>query len=184
MEETTMADLTRNQKGSMGLAGLSILGCFLPFVSISAIIVGTLSVSASQGDGIFVIISAAILLFLQFTGTSPRNKRGATLVIGLICLLLTVLMFISVQDIIYEANYECEGYCYASYGIGAYIMLLSSAGLVLLGIMKDPEVLPEVELPKDAFTANITYCPNPNCGKQNKRTDKFCGSCGTELKPS
>lgn len=175
-----MGELTQKEKISTGLAAVLVVACFLPWINITTLF-GSISFTPGfEGDGLIIILLAVALLIVELVVQSHKSKRYTTLIIGVLCLGIFGLDFLSAEEIAEELT--MEGIAYVDLGFGLILGLVASFLLVLLGLTSDKEV-PEEFIAPDAITANVTYCPNPNCGKQNKRTDRFCFSCGTELTP-
>jgi len=122
---------------------LIALGSFLPWTTVSAVFVGTVSSSGIQGggDGIFtVVLGIALVLIGVMVAVGSRNSKGLSIVAGLLTvptLLIAILDYSEAHDRVTHLTAETS-LATASVGAGLWTVIVGTAlailgALVLLG---------------------------------------------------
>lgn len=119
-----------------GLMILVIVGCFLPYVTISASAYGyTYSESINYiyaadtvKDGVYVIIC----LIAAFTSLKKKKFKGTLIGLG-IALGVFIYDFIDVQNLI--SDYDYYGMVDISYGIGFYLVAIGLVGSLIMAFI-------------------------------------------------
>lgn len=125
---------------SMILVFLIIIGCILPFASITTEKMGIVSLSgfAAEGAGLTYSILAAILLVLiPWTGSNLRRKKVVLIGFG------AIFLGLAAGVIRYYIRMPMDPYGYgedewgnvlaAELGIGLYLVMIISLGLLIIG---------------------------------------------------
>jgi len=138
-----MGKLSQNEKISMVLAGVLILSIFAPWVDSTHAITGDLYGYQFIGFlGVFAVVHFVILISAKETG----YKRWSMVIAGALCLGVVLSAFPTMESEIARMNRDLV-YGHAGHGIGLYLALSASIGLVLLGLLsKEPkkdEALPK-----------------------------------------
>jgi hypothetical protein len=162
---------------------LIIVGSFLPWISLSAAFVGTISRSGIEGggDGIVTAVAGGILITLAWRlYTAPKEARPPSIVGCLIGLALLAFLFgLEYPDLSARvAKAQEGGLAVASIGIGFYVM---AAGAVL-ALLNPAIPMQRLSEPDDAPPAQPYWRPCPRCGAwMNWTAARFCGACGLDL---
>jgi hypothetical protein len=123
-------------------AALLGLGAFLPWVTVSAPLFGSVSISGIQGDGQITGLIAALFLILALIrkGTPGRMFFPFALAGGVLALFVAASKFSTIGAAIEEFQ---EGY--AAVGVGVYLSVFAALLLCAGGLMKTPgKPLPEM----------------------------------------
>ena len=157
-----------------------IISTLLPWASLRTIF-GTVSVTGVEGDGIFILILGGIMSLLTFFSNRLATRKASSLVIGILCGLITVIDFASVSRLVGEST----SYVQVTHGFGLYLAILCSAGLIILGIVKDKEILARnvnhIETPISSNISVGSSISCPSCGATSTSTSMYCAECGATL---
>ena len=156
-----MKDETKKIVGIIGLI-LAIIGCFLPFASVSFI--GTINVNYLHGDGKIILILLIIgALFFAL------NVRGITATGCVISLMIVGYDTYQLYNLISENEYGSL----ASLGIGPILIIIGCVATIF-GCITEKEK--KVELKETV--ENIKFCPS--CGTELNCDSKYCDKCGAK----
>lgn len=140
--------LTTNQKAILILSVVLMISSFLPWISIRVGLFTTIDFLGIEGDGLIILCLGALLCLIVFFARSHHTlKKRSSLIIGAVCAFICISDSFRVSRLIteYSEKYpEYFEYIHATLGIGIYLAILISIGLIVLGIVKDKEVLIEI----------------------------------------
>lgn len=156
-----MKDDAKKIVGVIGLI-LAIVGCFLPFASVSFI--GTINVNYLQGDGKIILILLIIgALFFML------NIRGITATGCVISLMIVGYDVYQLYNLISENEYGSL----ASLGIGPILIIIGCIAAIFGCVTEKKK---KVELAETAVS--IKFCPS--CGTELNHDSKYCDNCGAK----
>lgn len=103
-----------------------IVGSFLPWVTATAVLIGTVSVSGMSGDGIFTLATGGVVALVGALALA-RGVRTSGLVAAFVALAIAGVVagidFYNVSEGVAEANTSSFGF--ASVGIGLWLIMAS-----------------------------------------------------------
>jgi hypothetical protein len=109
-----------------------IVGSFLPWVTATAVLIGTVSFSGMSGDGIFTLATGGVVALVG-TLALTRGVRTSGLVAAFVALAIAGVVagidFYNVSEGVAEANTASFGF--ASVGIGLWLIM----GSVVVGLV-------------------------------------------------
>jgi hypothetical protein len=109
-----------------------IVGSFLPWVTATAVLIGTVSVSGMSGDGIFTLATGGVVALVGALALT-RGVRTSGLVAVFVALAIAGVVagidFYNVSEGVAEANTSSFGF--ASVGIGLWLIM----GSVVVGVV-------------------------------------------------
>lgn len=181
--------------GGVGL----LIGAFLPWVTMEAIILGSYSINGIEGDGKITAVLGGILILIGAI-TKPKPAKIYSLVGVLVAGLAAIAL---IYDFTNLSKATGSGFgVSAQIGIGLYLSLLGAG----LGVFGGIQRLPETEqamtftptpstvaslvpsLPPAPITSSSSVFTEPhscpNCGFANQPTNHFCIKCGATLTPT
>lgn len=133
--------------GAIG-AGLLVLGSFLPWVTISAPFIGSISKSGMDGgDGWITVIAGAVagVFVYRNWGRVAPALRNALLACGIVATLLTVYEFVDIGSTKSDLESETDDddlfgadagdLVDISYGFGLFVLVAGSAATVAGGVL-------------------------------------------------
>jgi hypothetical protein len=125
--------------GLIAIAGglALVLGAFLPWLSFSAVFVGTIDVSGfSGGDGWAFIVFALAAIICGVGAIRGQSQLGLSvglLTSGALAAIVVGVEFANLGGRIDTANQTAQGYGVGSYGTGLYVLVLGAAGVIVGG---------------------------------------------------
>jgi hypothetical protein len=122
-----------------GLGGLLItVGSFLPWLTATAPLVGTMNVNGMQGggDGIITLVLGVLTVLIAAVGvTAMPDVLRLSIITGVITVVVAILAYNQAQDKISGAKQaagEFSGMFIANVGAGIYVLFVG-AGFAILG---------------------------------------------------
>lgn len=113
-------------KVALGAAVATGVGSALPWATVSAPFIGTVSKNGLDGDGVITLVAAVIAGALIVSSWSGGN-RGRWIGVGVLGLAITGIGIIDAADI--KEQFRGEEMIYAAPGIGLYLTILSGIAL-------------------------------------------------------
>lgn len=113
--------------------GLITLGSILPWVTASAVFVGSISVNGMDGDGKITVVLGVILLAIGFIGAGSGDMHPVTPIIpGLAAIGVVITNYQNIQDSVREIQSSDVGTASIGYGfwmiaIGGVVALMGAA---------------------------------------------------------
>lgn len=144
-----------------GLGGLLIvLGSFLPWVTATAPLVGTISANGMQGggDGVITLILGILTILIgvaQLTANLPARLWWSAIVTGALTGLVAVGAYSSAQDRIASATAESD-LIVASVGAGIWTLFVGAAFAIAGGLFARKGSA-RTESSSDADTTGLQY---------------------------
>jgi hypothetical protein len=115
-------------------AGAIIVGSFMPWVTLTAVFVGTVSRSGVQGGDGWISIALAVPLLIfgvrAARGMSPIPAVWA-LVLGVVLVVFSIFELSDVANKMSSVNNQAQGYGRADVGVGLWLVLFGSAATVV-----------------------------------------------------
>jgi hypothetical protein len=124
----------------IGLGGLLIVvGSFMPWMTASAPLVGTISTSGMQGgDGVITLVLGVITILIgvtQLTATNmPTSLQRSSIVTGVITGAVAIYDYNEVQDRITQAKAQSD-LIIASVGGGMWALFVGAALAIIGGVL-------------------------------------------------
>jgi hypothetical protein len=167
--------------GIIAIAGglLLVLGAFLPWVTVRAALLGSLSVSGMEGDGIFFLIGGLLVAALglwSILGT-PSAAPQLLILSGVGFGALAIFEFSNVSDGI--GGIESE-FAAASMGPGILTLLAGAAAILVAGFTLRGHMTPVSAEPapgQDAFSPDRPVRECPHCKEAMRRDASVCRHC-------
>jgi hypothetical protein len=128
--------------GLIAIAGALalVLGAFLPWISFSAVLVGTVEGSGfDNGDSwafLFVALTAFICGFGAIRGQVQLGLSIGLLLFGSLGAIGVVYEFSNVGGTIDSANQTANGYGFAAFGIGLYLLIIGAGAVIVGGVFE------------------------------------------------
>ncbi len=176
--------ITTHEKAILAISIGLIVSTFLPWASALSLI-GTIDLTGMDFGLVWLFpIIGGVLCAIVFFSDSHTLKKRSSLIIGIICVFITIGAFIGVSNTIDE--YTSSEYIQVTYGIGLYLAFLLSVGLIVLGVVRDKEALlkditQQPVLIQPQISATPQFCIV--CGASIVGV-KFCTECGTKVSNS
>ncbi|OPG02108.1 hypothetical protein B1L11_43175 [Microbispora sp. GKU 823] len=123
--------------------GLVAVGSFLPWVTITAPILGTISRNGIDGggDGVVSLVVGAILFAIglaRVTASVPGWLQRVPIALGALAGLVAVVDFGSVNDKLAQLPSSSSAFVAASVGPGLYMVAIGAVFSVIGGLVTDP----------------------------------------------
>ncbi len=123
----------------MGAAAAVILGSFLPWASLTAPLVGTVTQSGMEGDGVISAIAGVILLVAAVVAHSKGVVSQALSVLMILIsggiAFIAVTDFRSVQTLLDTSEFTSDGSISTSVGVGLYLIAIGAAVALIASFM-------------------------------------------------
>lgn len=112
-----------------------IIGAFLPWATVTAPFLGTISKNGIDGDGVFTLVAGVVVAVLGFPLISQRAlKPGRGIPIAIVSGLAAAIGIYDLVDVNNAAN-DLEGPVAASAGAGLYLTAAGAVAALVGGIM-------------------------------------------------
>ncbi|MFQ6125529.1 MAG: hypothetical protein ACE5R6_13150 [Candidatus Heimdallarchaeota archaeon] len=105
-----MDELPQKEKISMGLAGVVVISCFLPWATVTSIF-GLMSVSSCLQGERFLIDAIMSLFFVGLMLGGHKARKNLTLIASFVCLGIFAIDFMQIDELTREITVECVGFC-------------------------------------------------------------------------
>jgi hypothetical protein len=141
----------------LGALGL-VIGPFLPWASMTAPLVGTVTITGMKGDGIIFLV-VGILLLLDSLTRKPKPGHNAgvlRLIFGVASLLLALYDLINIFNVV---NNPQSRLIVSSVGIGVPVILIGALLYLAGAAQKVPDLIPASAAP--AAAAPEPQIPTP-----------------------
>jgi hypothetical protein len=143
--------------GALAIAAgaLVMLGSFLPWVTLHAVFIGSISKNGTEGDGVLTLLFGLATLLYGVTRltarTLPKPLVYTPLVMAALTAAIALYDMVDVQSHIADLESDAEGLATASIGVGLWMVLIGAvlsavAGVVLLRERTEPLPAPAVEV--------------------------------------
>lgn len=121
----------------IGGGGL-IIGSLLPWVTMSATLIGSKSFIGIEGDGIFTAAAGAlIIIFALLTKETPgKYSNLVAVILSVLALIMLIYKLIGFGSILRDLQTGID----ANIGSGLYISIISTFFPIIGGLIKAPEV--------------------------------------------
>lgn len=117
-----------------------VIGAFLPWISFSAVFVGTVNASGfDNGDSwgfLFVALTAFICGFGAIRGQVQLGLAIGLLLFGSFGAVGTVYEFSNLGGRIDSVNQTANGYGIAAYGVGLYFLIIGAGAVIVGGVFE------------------------------------------------
>lgn len=125
--------------GLIAIAGglALVLGAFLPWLSFSAVFVGTVDASGFSGGDSWAFLVFALAAFIcgvgAIRGQTQLGISVGLLSFGVLAAIVVGVEFANLGGRIDTVNQTAQGYGLASYGVALYVLILGAGGVIVGG---------------------------------------------------
>ena len=116
---------------------VAVIGSMTPWATITAPLLGSVSVNGTQGDGLITLILGLVAIGLAIgiaSAVSPRGFAAGASIIGGIIFIIAAVDLNNVQRVVEDANYSSD-LVLAQVGGGLYATLIGGIGITLGGLV-------------------------------------------------
>lgn len=113
-----------------------VIGSFLPWATVSADTLGTVSFNGMNGDGLVTLILGGLIAVIALVAHSrARSGTGQTWLMLLSALAIAIIGFYDFANISSIADQAESGLTDAAVGVGLYAVVAGGIGLVFAGMV-------------------------------------------------